>query len=122
MKFFRIFPEICARTWCLLSNSTRNIALGKASSTVATTSIASSLAISVNPPQRAACLPGATGRAALLLKRQNIRAIAADRHHVLEVGGECAVGRHRSPVVRQNANPGSARINHGLDRQHHPLL
>src|SRR5436309_6427470 len=43
MKFFRILPEMCARTRCLLSSSTRNIALGKGSITVAITSIASSL-------------------------------------------------------------------------------
>src|SRR4051812_12773126 len=43
MKFLRIFPEICANTWCLFSSSTRNIALGRGSSTVAITSIASSL-------------------------------------------------------------------------------
>src|SRR5436189_3279578 len=43
MKFFRIFPEMCASTWCLFSSSTRNIALGSGSSTVAMTSMASSL-------------------------------------------------------------------------------
>src|SRR5678810_934084 len=43
MKFFRIFPEICARTWCLFSSSTRNIAFGRGSITVAMTSMASSL-------------------------------------------------------------------------------
>ena len=43
MKFFLIFPEMWASTTCLLSSSTRNMALGKGSSTVAITSIASSL-------------------------------------------------------------------------------
>src|SRR6185503_1941174 len=43
MKFFLIFPEICASTWCLFSSSTRNIAFGSGSSTVAMTSMASSL-------------------------------------------------------------------------------
>src|SRR5215470_18789823 len=43
MKFLRILPEMCARTWCLFSNSTRNIAFGSGSTTVAITSIASSL-------------------------------------------------------------------------------
>src|SRR6185369_1953204 len=47
IKCLRIFPDICASTWCWLSsNSTRNIALGKVSSTFAMTSIASSFAIS----------------------------------------------------------------------------
>src|SRR6202162_3602717 len=43
MKFFRILPETCARTWCLFSSSTLNIALGRGSMTTAITSIASSL-------------------------------------------------------------------------------
>src|SRR5882762_2039967 len=43
IKFLRIFPEMCASTWCLFSSSTRNIALGSGSSTVAMTSMASSL-------------------------------------------------------------------------------
>src|SRR6202162_5823007 len=43
MKFLRIFPETCASTWCLFSSSTLNMALGSGSTTVAITSIASSL-------------------------------------------------------------------------------
>src|SRR5262247_3498055 len=43
IKFLRILPETCARTWCLFSSSTRNIAFGSGSITVAMTSIASSL-------------------------------------------------------------------------------
>src|SRR5580704_5976972 len=42
MKFLRILPETCASTWCLFSSSTRNIAFGNGSITVAITSIASS--------------------------------------------------------------------------------
>jgi hypothetical protein len=42
MKFFRIRPETCAKTWCLFSSSTLNIAFGNVSTTVAITSIASS--------------------------------------------------------------------------------
>lgn len=45
MKFFRIRPDICAKTWCFVSNSTLNIAFGKVSSTVACTSMASSFDI-----------------------------------------------------------------------------
>src|ERR1700694_1122404 len=45
IKFLRIFPEICASTWCLFSSSTRNIALGNGSMTVAITSMASSLGL-----------------------------------------------------------------------------
>src|SRR4029077_7080743 len=42
MKFLRIFPETCAKTWCLFSSSTRNMAFGRGSITVAMTSMASS--------------------------------------------------------------------------------
>src|SRR5260370_618572 len=49
MKFLRILPETCARTWCLFSSSTRNIALGSGSITVAITSIASSLEFPESP-------------------------------------------------------------------------
>ena len=48
MKFFLIFPEMCAKTRCLFSSSTLNIAFGSGSMTVAMTSIASSLAINSN--------------------------------------------------------------------------
>src|SRR5215831_2187277 len=43
MKFLRMRPETCARTWCLFSSSTLNMAFGNGSITVAMTSIASSL-------------------------------------------------------------------------------
>src|ERR1700730_10257338 len=42
MKFLRILPETWARTRCLFSSSTRNMALGNGSITVAITSMASS--------------------------------------------------------------------------------
>src|SRR5438477_1529132 len=41
MKFIRIFPEICARTACPFWSSTLNMALGRASETVPSTSITS---------------------------------------------------------------------------------
>src|SRR5260370_26348216 len=49
MKFLRILPETCARTWCLFSSSTRNIAFGSGSITVAMTSMASSLEFPESP-------------------------------------------------------------------------
>src|SRR4029077_16928846 len=49
MKFLRILPETCASTWCLFSSSTRNIALGSGSITVAITSMASSLEFPESP-------------------------------------------------------------------------
>ena len=42
MKCMRIFPEMCARTLWPLSSWTRNIAFGRGSITVPSTSIASS--------------------------------------------------------------------------------
>src|SRR4029077_609755 len=45
MKFLRIFPEMCASTRGLFSSSTRNIALGSGSMTVAITSMASSFGL-----------------------------------------------------------------------------
>jgi len=53
MKCIRILPEAWASTLCPLANSTRNMALGKFSFTVPSTSIASFLAISsrgLSPP------------------------------------------------------------------------
>src|SRR5438270_9816485 len=41
MKFMRIFPEMCARTACPFWSSTLNMALGRASETVPSTSITS---------------------------------------------------------------------------------
>src|SRR6478735_3046265 len=39
----RIFPEVCARTLCPFSSSTRNMALGSGSTTVPSRTMASSL-------------------------------------------------------------------------------
>src|SRR5260370_8057526 len=49
IKFLRILPETCARTWCLFSSSTRNMAFGSGSITVAITSMASSLELPESP-------------------------------------------------------------------------
>src|SRR5215472_6660322 len=49
IKFLRILPETCARTWCLFSSSTRNMALGNGSMTVAMTSMASSFGFPESP-------------------------------------------------------------------------
>src|SRR5579863_5679400 len=48
-KFLRILPETWARTRCLFSNSTRNIAFGNGSITVAMTSMASSFGLPESP-------------------------------------------------------------------------
>src|SRR3954470_23130427 len=57
MKCIRIFPEMCARTLCPLSSCTRNIALGKGSITVPSTSIASSFGNQKSRVLRAVDLP-----------------------------------------------------------------
>src|SRR6266851_4754795 len=49
IKFLRILPETCARTWCLFSSSTRNMAFGSGSITVAMTSMASSFGFPESP-------------------------------------------------------------------------
>lgn len=65
IKFFRIFPEICASTTCsVLAISTRNMALGSFSVTTPSTSMTSSLASMPACPRRPA-EPGATGDRAL---------------------------------------------------------
>jgi len=62
MKCFRILPEICARTMCPFSNSTRNMALGNGSTTVPVTSMASGLAVRGSSSVTAFRFP-CTGRA-----------------------------------------------------------
>src|SRR6187549_3312910 len=114
MKCLRILPEICASTWCWLSsNSTRNIALGKISSTFAMTSIASSFAISSQRSfdaadklriiargfyvcQAALALSVSGGRTGLPdtgagRQGQHFRALFRDRYRVLDVGAGLAV-------------------------------
>src|SRR6267378_6482492 len=140
MKFLRILPETCARTWCLFSSSTRNIAFGNGSITVAMTSMASSLEFPESPfffssrmglaivsrvptdrskdrplqlsPRR----PGHLFRA-----RQNPRPVGGDRHGVLEMRRGAAVRRFRHPFVA-HANFRAAGVHHGLDGDDHSLL
>ena len=81
MKFFRIFPEIWARTLCLFSSSTRNMAFGSDSITVAITSIASSLAI--ERFLRVNFEP--ISLAALLQPGQDIRSVVRYGDHVLKM-------------------------------------
>src|SRR5260221_12972414 len=120
MKFLRILPETCARTWCLFSSWTRNIAFGSGSITVAITSMASSfefpesffflsssgLAISsrklpllqnlrTNPPPKK--LPGRAGH--ILGPRENQRAVRGDRDGVLEMRRRTAIGGFSHPLT-----------------------
>src|SRR6185436_359392 len=105
MKFLRILPETCARTWCLFSNSTLNMALGNGSTTVAMTSIASSLLMHLSKYFQI------TAR----LLRQNHRPIFSDRYTVLEVSAVTAIHGDRSPLIFENTCFRPPRIHHRLD-------
>src|SRR5678816_1837295 len=87
MKFLRIFPDTCARTLCLLCSSTRNIAFGSGSTTVASTWIASSLDIGGPIPSRRA------------QRAEHARSRIGERHAALEVRGEAAVACAGGPAV-----------------------
>src|SRR5438128_1685488 len=138
MKFLRILPETCARTWCLFSSSTRNIAFGNGSITVAITSIASSFGFPESPfffsssrfamfSQNArsklraviSILPGRSSH--LFRPRQNPRSVRGDRDGVLEMSGRAAIRRFRRPLI---AHPHirTPRIHHRLDRDYHSFL
>src|SRR5699024_7103941 len=73
IKFIRSLPLICARTTCLFSSSTLNIAFGSFSNTVPSTSITSDLDISTS------CLK--------LRKGQDFRFAVRNKNGILIVGG-----------------------------------
>src|SRR6266481_2583285 len=140
MKFLRILPETCARTWCLFSSSTRNIALGSGSITVAMTSMASSLEFPESPfffssrmglaivsraylsRTKARLLHLSPRRPGHLFRPcQNPRAVGRNRHGVLEVRRGAAIRRFRHPLV-PHANFRAAGIHHRFDGDDHALL
>src|SRR5580698_731931 len=100
IKFFRIRPETCARTWCLFSSSTLNIAFGNVSTTVAITSIASSFDKRYPDSDR-------SHRPSALL-RHNYSALGGHRHGVLEVSAQASILSYRRPAVAQHLNSGLA--------------
>src|SRR3984885_14686718 len=138
MKFLRIFPEICASTWCLFSSSTRNIAFGSGSITVDLNSMAFSLPLSprfffsfsglglmrscvpLQPTSASCLLPDRSRR--FFRPRQNPRSIFRHGHGVLEVRRIATVCRHRRPLVIQHPHARATRVYHRLDGQHHALL
>src|SRR5271163_353669 len=140
IKFLRILPETCARTWCLFSSSTRNMAFGNGSSTVAITSIASSLVLPESPSffsffsyrfaisscststasqNSRSALPRRPGH--LLRARQDPRAIGGDRHSVLEMRRGLAIGGLCHPFI-PHAHFRRAGVHHRLDRNDHAFL
>src|SRR6266576_4426814 len=140
MKFLRILPETCARTWCLFSSSTRNIAFGSGSITVAITSMASSFEFPESPFFFSSRIGLAIVSRAypncfknqppllsprrpshLFRPRQNPRPVGGNRHRVLEVRRGAPIRRFRHPFV-PHAHFRTARIHHRLDRDDHALL
>src|ERR1700722_11194279 len=107
-------PETCARTWCLFSSSTLNIALGNVSTTVAITSIASSFD-KLYPDSARDAHP--TGHHSLLC--QNSSAPGRPRDGVLEMSAQTSILGYRRPAVAQYLHTRLAHIHHGLDGQHH---
>src|SRR6266536_903745 len=135
----RIFPEMCVRTLCPLSNSTRNMALGRGSTTVPSTSIASFFAKfpdylthAKNTPrflQERTLSIGVCRRTVYRAKPparrsssraggENFGAVFGDGDGVLEVRRETLVGGHDGPPVGQETCPPVAHVDHGFDRHH----
>src|SRR5579871_6593242 len=133
MKFFRIFPETCASTWCLFSSSTRNMALGSGSRTTAMTSIASSLLIRSLHIFRSLAQTARDFDSGLRLRshppdsstyfvkslRQNDRTVFGDRDTMFKVRAETSVRGDRCPLVAQHSRLGLPVIHHRFDRDHH---
>src|SRR5262249_41953405 len=115
MKFLRILPEMWARTWCLFSSSTLNIALGSGSTTVAMTSMASSLGIALRPHRRSA------GRSQLA-GPQDHGSLGLKGDGELEVGRSAAVERPHRPTVTIDRHLGAPEVEHRLDRDDHARL
>src|SRR5258708_11830948 len=139
MKCLRILPETCASTWCWVSSSsTRNIAFGKVSRTLAMTSIASSFAIQT---QERYFLRWQTAHGSMALtqspnransgdarqlnprrgtrfhQRQYFRPLLSNCDRMLSVRARLTVNRDHSPAVLQSLCLLHAQVNHGLDRK-----
>src|SRR5258706_102907 len=139
MKCLRILPETCASTWCWVSSSsTRNIAFGKVSRTLAMTSIASSFAIQT---QERYFLRWQTAHGSMALtqspnransgdarqlnlrrgtrahQRQYFRPLLSNCDRMLSVRARLTVNRDHSPAVLQSFSLLHAQVNHGLDRK-----
>src|ERR1044072_1957954 len=126
MKFMRILPE----TWAIIvwllpfSSFTRNIALGRDSSTVASTRKASSLGIGSLSRRVVTSLLDGDARTLLSLSsvRQDFRAGRGHRDGVLKVSCRCVVLGDDRPTVIQNHHIRLAEDDHGLNCQCHTGL
>src|SRR5205814_908464 len=143
----RIFPEMWASTLWPFSSSTRNMALGRGSTTVPSSTIASSLGLgrwtsesgpSRVPPPALEARHTAWGRPETLAKvrdnrasdahtavllpesrlGQDLGAVVGDGDGVLEVGRQGAVGGDHGPAVVHEQCGGLAHVDHGLDGEH----
>src|ERR1041384_3713709 len=152
MKCLRILPEIWASTWCWLSSSsTRNIAFGSVSRTLAITSIASSFAIPyvrhkspfAGKLQILTCAfgnskPGDHPRLGVESvsghvrnssvpgvrphKRQHFRAFVGDRDGMFRVRAGLSVHGHHRPAILKGFGVQRTQIDHRFNRKHVPLL
>src|SRR5258706_13700602 len=144
MKCLRILPEMCASTWCWFSSSsTRNIAFGSVSRTLAMTSIASSFAIQtqeryflgwqtahgsmafMQSPNRAKfsgdpCQLSVRGTCSH--KSQHLRPLLSDCDRVLGVRAGLAINCNHRPTVLQGLCLLHAQVNHGFDRENITVL
>src|SRR5580704_5181292 len=137
MKFLRIFPEMWASTWCLFSSSTRNIAFGSGSTTVAITSMASSFPLpsvdfffsgsglrimSSYFKLEEISFPLPTRPTSFPRPRKNPRPLGRDRDSVLEMRRITAIRGDCRPVVFQDSHARPARVHHRFDGKHHSFL
>src|SRR5258706_1029752 len=144
MKCLRILPEMCASTWCWFSSSsTRNIAFGSVSRTLAMTSIASSFAIQtqeryflgwqtahgsmafMQSPNRAKfsgdpCQLSVRGTCSH--KSQYLRPLLRDCDRVLGVRTGLTINCNHRPTVLQGLCLLYAQVNHGFDRENITVL
>src|SRR6266436_2360460 len=144
IKCLRILPEMCASTWCWLSSSsTRNIAFGSVSRTLAMTSIASSFAIQtqeryflgwqtahgsmafLQSPNRAKFSGDPhqlSARGTCSHKSQYLRPLLRDCDRVLGVRAGLTINCHQRPTVLQGLCLQHAQVNHGFDRENITVL
>src|SRR5919108_1764419 len=141
MKFCRSLPEMWARTSCPFSSRTLNIAFGSGVTTSPSTSIASFFGkrhapsstdwlfhclgdtrkgrrtrrptdrrVYISHPNGTTALPGG----------EDVGSGVGDRHRVLEMGGETAVGGAHRPAIAVDLDVVAAEIEHRLDGEAHP--
>src|SRR3954453_18282773 len=123
MYGIRILPEICARTVCPFSSSTRNIALGRGSTTVPSTSITSSLATLQVSPLGLSPVRGRTQQRASDPGSRQYRSRSSGMSRNRSAGGLPWPSPARSSAVRLtvpriwDTGPDADK---GRDRGHHP--